>query len=109
MRNTNKSKLLTLYKNIFGDSEESAALLATSVLVGRNENYLIMFLDTFGNDFRKDGTWNDETTRYNVGTRFDYDVQIVERIHNNIMGWESGPVPKFGKYIKKKMIKQFLH
>jgi len=87
--------------NIFGDSEESAALLATSVLVGRNENYLIMFLDTFGNDFRKDGTWNDETTRYNVGTRFDYDVQIVERIHNNIMGWESGPVPKFGKYIKK--------
>ena len=85
--------------NIFGDSEESAALLATSVLVGRNENYLIMFLDTFGNDFRKDGTWNDETTRYNVGTRFDYDVQIVERIHNNIMGWESGPVPKFGKYM----------
>ena len=88
--------------NIFGDSEESAALLATSVLVlGSNEKYLIMFLDSFGNDFRKDGTWDDKTTRYNVGTRFEYDGQIIERIRNNIMGWESGPVPKFGKYIKK--------
>lgn len=88
--------------NIFGDSEESAALLAIGVLVfGNDEKYLITFLDSFGNDFRKDGTWDDATTRYNVGTRVEYTGRVVERIRNNIVDWKIGPVPKFGKYIRK--------
>ena len=87
--------------NIFGDSEESAALLAIGVLVfGGAETYLITFLDSFGNDFRKDGTWDDTTTRYNV-TKFEYMGEDVERIRNNIADWKIGPVPKFGKYIRK--------
>ena len=88
--------------NIFGDSEESAALLAIGVLVfGGAETYLITFLDSFGNDFRKDGTWDDATTRYNVGIRVEYMGEDVERIRNNIADWKIGPVPKFGKYIRK--------
>ena len=88
--------------NIFGDGEESAALLAVSVLVldGAGKA-LTEFLDAFVDDFRKDGSWDDKITRYNVETRVEYMGDDVERIRNNIVDWKVGSVPKFGKYIRK--------
>ena len=94
--------------NIFGDSEEGGALLAISVLVLNyyGNNYygnakLAEFLETFAADFKKDGTWDDETTRYNVGSRYNYWADNVLQIRNNVVDWKIGSVPKFGKYILK--------
>ena len=89
--------------NIFGDSEEGGVLLAISVLV---LNYygnakLAEFLETFAADFKKDGTWDDETTRYNVGSRYNCWADNVLQIRNNVVDWKIGSVPKFGKYILK--------
>ena len=88
--------------NIFGDSEEGGALLAISVLVLKyyGNAKLAEFLETFAADFKKDGTWDDESTRYNVGTRYNYWTDNVLRIRNNIVDWKIGSVPKFGKYIR---------
>lgn len=88
--------------NIFGDGKESAALLAVSVLVlyyARTD--LVGFLDTFVDDFRKDGTWDDETTKYKVGSKFEYGGSILERIRNNIVDWKMGPIPKFVMYASR--------
>ncbi|MBR6853878.1 MAG: fibrobacter succinogenes major paralogous domain-containing protein, partial [Fibrobacter sp.] len=41
------------------------------------------------------------TTRYNVGSRYNYWADNVLRIRNNIVDWKIGSVPKFGKYILK--------
>ena len=89
--------------NIFGDGEESAALLAISVLVLKyyGNAKLAEFLETFAADFKKDGTWDDESARYNVGSRYNYWADNVLRIRNNIVDWKIGSVPKFGKYILK--------
>ncbi len=87
--------------NIFGDGEESAALLAIGVLVldGAGAD-LVEFLDAFVDDFKKDGTWDDRTTRYKVEYGAGYSGEDVERIRNNIVDWKIGPVPKFGKYMR---------
>lgn len=87
--------------NIFGDSEESAALLAIGVLVldGAGAD-LVEFLDAFVDDFKKDGTWDDRTTRYKVEYETGYSGEDVERTRNNIVDWKIGPVPKFGKYMR---------
>jgi uncharacterized protein (TIGR02145 family) len=89
--------------NIFGDSEEGGALLAISVLVLKyyGNAKLAEFLETFAADFKKDGTWDDETTRYNVGSRYSYWADNVLQIRNNVVDWKIGSVPKFGKYILK--------
>ena len=89
--------------NIFGDSEEGGALLAISVLVLKyyGNAKLAEFLETFAADFKKDGTWDDESARYNVGSRYNYYADNVLRIRNNIVDWKIGSVPKFGKYILK--------
>jgi len=93
--------------NIFGDSEEGGVLLAISVLVLNyyGNDYgnakLAEFLETFAADFKKDGTWDDETTRYNVGSRYSCWADNVLQIRNNVVDWKIGSVPKFGKYILK--------
>ena len=89
--------------NIFGDSEEGGALLAISVLVLKyyGNAKLAEFLETFAADFKKDGTWDDESARYNVGSRYNYWADDVLRIRNNVVDWKIGSVPKFGKYILK--------
>ena len=88
--------------NIFGDSEESGALLAISVLVLSyySDAKLAEFLESFAADFKKDGTWDDKTTGYNVRIRYEFMSDDVERIYNNIVDWKIGSVPKFGKYIR---------
>lgn len=88
--------------NIFGDGEEGGALLAISVLVldYYNEEKLAKFLEVFATDFKKDGTWDDKTTRYNVGILSEYLTEDVVRIYKNIADWKIGSVPKFAKYIR---------
>ena len=86
--------------NIFGDSEEGGALLAISVfMLSGTRTDLAKFLDSFVDDFKEDGTWDDESTRYDSGIRRVFSAENVEKIRNNIEDWKVGSVPKFGKYI----------
>ena len=86
--------------NIFGDSEEGGALLAISVfMLSGTRTDLAKFLDSFVDDFKEDGTWDDESTRYDSGIRRVFWAENVEKIRNNIEDWKVGSVPKFGKYI----------
>ena len=88
--------------NIFGDSEDGGALLAISALVlgFYDDAEFAKFLEVFAADFKKDGTWDDESTRYNAEYYWASGVNITI-IRKNIADWKIGPVPNFRKYIRK--------
>ena len=88
--------------NIFGDSEDGGALLAISVLVLSyyNEEKLAKFLEVFAADFKKDGTWDDETTRYYAQYSWASGVD-VSIIRKNIADWKIGTVPNFRKFVRE--------
>ena len=88
--------------NIFGDSEDGGALLAISALVigYYDDAQLAKFLEVFAADFKKDGTWDDETTRYYAKYSWASEVD-VSIIRKNIADWKIGPVPNFRKFIRE--------
>lgn len=90
--------------NIFGESDQSAALLAISVLMQGNlsEGDFSERLANYAADIESDGVWNDTKTATQIA-----DWAITQSmsgglalIRNNIAGWKlSTGVPAFEKYV----------
>ncbi len=90
--------------NIFGESDQSAALLAVSVLMQGNlsEGDFSERLANYAADIESDGVWNDTKTATQIA-----DWAITQSmsgglalIRNNIAGWKlSTGVPAFEKYV----------
>ena len=90
--------------NIFGESDQSAALLAVSVLMQGNlsEGDFSERLANYAADIESDGVWNDTKTATQIA-----DWAITQSmsgglalIRNNIAGWNlSTGVPAFEKYV----------
>lgn len=90
--------------NIFGESDQSAALLAISVLMQGNlsEGDFSERLANYAADIESDGVWNDTKTATQIA-----DWAITQSmsgglalIRNNIAGWNlSTGVPAFEKYV----------
>ena len=90
--------------NIFGESDQSAALLAVSVLMQGNlsEGDVSERLANYAADIESDGVWNDTKTATQIA-----DWAITQSmsgglalIRNNIAGWNlSTGVPAFEKYV----------
>ncbi len=90
--------------NIFGESDQSAALLAISVLMQGNlsEGDFSERLADYAADIESDGVWNDAKTATQIA-----DWAITQSmsgglalIRNNIANWKlSADVPSFEKYV----------
>lgn len=94
--------------NIFGTSDQSAALLAMSILLqgDRNEAILTTLLTTLGKDIAKDGRWDDAETRATIAdwaARIDLGLKgtvTLSKIRSEMTSWGVGNVPAFEKYIR---------
>ena len=95
--------------NIFGESDQSAALLAISVLMQGNlsEGDFSERLADYAADIESDGVWNDAKTATQIA-----DWAITQSmsgglavIRNNIANWKlSADVPSFEKYVDNFLI-----
>ncbi|MBO6135799.1 MAG: hypothetical protein J6P30_04285 [Fibrobacter sp.] len=92
--------------NIFQKGEGNAALLAISILLqgDRSESGLTNLLTNFSIDLRKDGSWDDSTTRAKMA---DWAMQAdtsgkLGTIRGYVKGWGlgDGTVPDFEKYVR---------
>lgn len=92
--------------NIFQKGEGNAALLAISILLqgDRSESGLTNLLTNFSIDLRKDGSWDDSTTRAKMA---DWAMQAdtsgkLGTIRGYVKGWGlgDGAVPDFEKYVR---------
>ena len=92
--------------NIFQKGEGNAALLAISILLqgDRSESSLTNLLTNFSIDLRKDGSWDDSTTRAKMA---DWAMQAdtsgkLGTIRGYVQGWGlgDGTVPDFEKYVR---------
>ncbi len=92
--------------NIFQKGEGNAALLAISILLqgDRSESGLTNLLTNFSIDLRKDGSWDDSTTRAKMA---DWAMQAdtsgkLGTIRGYVQGWGlgDGTVPDFEKYVR---------
>ncbi len=95
--------------NILGTSDQSAALLAVSVLVKLyvGDSKLTARLTQIGQDIAKDGKWNDAALRASIADLADsadlgedrYSVNTtLPKIRSNASDW--GNVPDFEKYVR---------
>ena len=89
--------------DIFGNDDESAMLLALSVLMlGGNETSLTDVLDKVAADFKKDGKWDSESMK---AKKADW-AQTVDtqdgysKIRSNVKDWNLGDAPNFEKYLR---------
>ena len=92
--------------NIFKAGDANAALLAISILLqgDRSESSLTNLLTNFSIDLRKDGSWDDSTTRAKMA---DWAMQAdtsgkLGTIRGYVKGWGlgDGNVPDFEKYVR---------
>lgn len=90
--------------NIFGESEESAVLLAISVMMqgGRGAEKLTEFLSKIAIDIEKDGEWNDFSTKAKIADwANEHDLNGgLSSIRSNINSWGLGSAPDFEKYVR---------
>ena len=89
---------------MFGNSEYSAALFAISVMLQgyRNENEMMNLVNTFAEDIKGDGIWNDPNWKIKIAdwvvgldTLWKYNV-----IRNNVSSWGVAAIPNFEKYMR---------
>ena len=90
--------------NIFGESDQSAALLAISVLMQGNlsEGDFSERLANYAADIESDGVWNDTKTATQIADwAFSRSMSGgLALIRNNIANWNlSANVPSFEKYV----------
>ena len=90
--------------DLFGNSEYSAALLAISAMFqgDRDENEMMNLVNTFAEDLKGDGVWNDPNWKIKIA---DWVVGLdtlwkYNDIRNNVSAWGLGPVPNFEKYMR---------
>lgn len=91
--------------NIFGESDNSAALLTVSVLMqgDRSEGELTALLTDFANDLKKDGKWDNAEVKGQIAEwamRMDLSGKL-ENVRANVEGWKLGKVPNFEKNVSK--------
>ncbi len=91
--------------NIFGESDNSAALLTVSVLMqgDRSEGELTALLTDFANDLKKDGKWDNAEVKGQIAEwamRMDLSGKL-EDVRANVEGWKLGKVPNFEKNVSK--------
>ena len=92
--------------NILGTSDQSAALLAVSVLLMRNgASRVSTQLTLIGQDIAKDGKWDDAALRARLADWADSmdlglkgSLMTLSQIRSNVSGW--GNVPDFENYIR---------
>ena len=90
--------------NIFGENDQSAALLAVSVLMQGNlsEGDFSERLANYAADIESDGTWNDSKTATKIADWANSQGlgSGLVKIRENITKWElSADVPAFEKYV----------
>ena len=90
--------------NIFGDNDQSAALLAVSVLMQGNlsEGDFSERLANYAADIESDGIWNDSKTATKIADWANSQGlgSGLVKIRENITKWElSADVPAFEKYV----------
>ncbi len=90
--------------DMLGNSEYSAALLAISAMFqgDRDENEMMNLVNTFAEDLKGDGVWNDPNWKIKIA---DWVVGLdtlwkYNDIRNNVSAWGLGPVPNFEKYMR---------
>lgn len=94
--------------DIFGDSDQSAALLAISILLqgDRSEAQLTSLLVGIGNDISEDGKWDDVKTRKEIASwalASDTNLTLTYAIEH-VKGWDLGPVNEDGV---KRFVRRF--
>ena len=90
--------------NIFGENDQSAALLAVSVLMQGNlsEGDFSEHLANYAADIESDGVWNDSKTAAKIADWANYQGlgSGLVKIRENITKWDlSADVPAFEKYV----------
>ena len=90
--------------DMFGNSEYSAALFAISVMLQgyRDENEMMNLVNTFAEDIKGDGIWNDPNWKIKIA---DWVVGLdtlwkYNDIRNNVSSWGVAAIPNFEKYMR---------
>lgn len=93
--------------DVFGETDEDAALLAISILLqgDSNEIALTMLLTDIASDLEIDGKWDDSTTRMRIAD-WVIKADTTKRFRvfrNNVEKWNlsQSSIPEFEKYMRK--------
>lgn len=92
--------------NIFGDTDESAALMAISIMLQRNYDVagLTQNLSDLSNDLKEDGLWNGKKSSAQKKEIVEWYEEYARRdeirlIREFVTAWDLGTVPNFEKYL----------
>ncbi len=91
--------------DVFGESDQNAALLAMSILLqgDRSEADLSALLASFGKDIEEDGKWNENPGVRGTIAKWAADMDVAGnygKYRGYVKGWGLGTVPEFEKYMR---------